>query len=267
MLMHRVLSALLALLTFPILALPAFADTDVSDDGTFVSGRHDEDRGVQVSRHRNGSMRIPDWVPPGRTSKNTKLSKEQLSAMMALCWQQFRDSGCRPQDPNDPHDLTLIAGPALQAIAIRLAVQLRLPTPTPQFGPDPKKNEWKMLAVGFPVWLWTPGARTLTARTSIEGVTFTLVARLRSTTFAMGDGQGVTCTTMAPYTASVEPGTGSPACGYVYTKPSLPKGSYRVDARADWEVAWSVAGFSGVLPVSRSASASIPIGELQALNR
>ncbi|MFT4216879.1 MAG: hypothetical protein QM619_07425, partial [Micropruina sp.] len=66
---------------------------------------------------------------------------------------------------------------------------------------------------------------------------------------------------------AVKPGVGSPDCGYVYTEPSLPEGKYRVRAVADWDVSWSVAGFSGVVPAYNEASASIPIGELVALNR
>ena len=87
-----------------------------------------------------------------------------------------------------------------------------------------------MLAVGFPIWLWTAGPRTLNATETSSGVTFNLTARWRSTTFAMGDGRTVTCTSMTQYNHSVKPGTASPNCGHVYTKPSLPKGSYTVRA-------------------------------------
>ena len=72
---------------------------------------------------------------------------------------------------------------------------------------------------------------------------------------------------MEKYSSSVKPGTPSPNCGYAYSRPSLPKGKYQVRAVADWDVTWSVAGFSGVLPAYNEASASIPIGELVALNR
>ncbi len=152
-------------------------------------------------------------------------------------------------------------------MAVNLVATLRFPAPKPIFGPDPNNNEWKMLAVGFPVWMWTEGPTTVSTSASSSGYTFRMTARWRSTTFHMGDGASVTCTSMTKYSASVKPGTASPNCGHVYTKPSLPKGKYTVRAVADWDVTWSVAGFSGVLPAYNEASASIPIGELVALNR
>lgn len=155
----------------------------------------------------------------------------------------------------------------LPALARSLAVRLRLPPATPVFGPDPNDNEWKMLAVGFPVWLWTGGPRERSATASAQGLTFRLRASLRSTTFAMGDGKQLTCTTMTTYTNSVKPGSKSPTCGYVYTQPSPLKGAYTVTAAANWQISWSVDGFSGSFPYSYSDSASIRIGELAALNR
>lgn len=164
-------------------------------------------------------------------------------------------------------DVVEIGRSDFRAIAVRLVTELRLPVPSPTFGPDPSVNEWKMLAVGFPIWLWTDGARTLTDTDSADGFTFTLTARLRSTTFAMGDGHAVTCRSMSRYSDAVRPGTPSPDCGYSYQVPSLPKGNYTVTATAYWDVAWSVDGISGTLPVIRTASRSLPIGELSALNR
>lgn len=153
------------------------------------------------------------------------------------------------------------------SIARSLAVQLRLPDTTPIFSPDPKKNEWGMLAVGFPVWLTTQGPRAKSTSASSQGLTFRLSATWRSTTFSMGDGSSVSCTAMTAYSASVKAGSPSPTCGHAYTKPSLPKGAYTVTATANWVVNWSVDGFSGSFPMSYSDSAQLRIGELQALNR
>jgi len=168
----------------------------------------------------------------------------------------------------DSTDLRLVLDyEEASSIAQSLVVQLDLPDPTPHFGPDPKVNEWKMLAVGFPIWLWTGGPRTLSATETSSGVTFNLTARWRSTTFTMGDGRTVTCTAMTKYSNSVKPGSASPNCGYVYTNPSLPGGSYTVRATTNWDVAWSALGYSGVLPATHSGSRLLPIGELSALNR
>ena len=146
----------------------------------------------------------------------------------------------------------------------QLIVELQLPTPTPQFGPDPSVNEWNMLAVGFPIWLWTEGPTTVTASESAFGHTFTLRATYHSTTFTMGDGHTKHCTKTTPYRRSVTPGAKSPTCGYTYQQ-AAPKGSYTVTATTHWDVAWSVAGYSGTLPGTHSASRDLPIGELHAI--
>lgn len=164
---------------------------------------------------------------------------------------------------------SLIAGSTIDYVGVArsLAVRLKLPDTTPIFGPDPNNNEWKMLTVGFPVWLTTQGPRHKATTASAQGLTFRLTADLQSTTFAMGDGSQVTCTAMTPFTASSKAGSASPTCGHTYTKPSLPKGSYTVTATANWLINWSVDGFSGSFPMSYSDSAQLAIGELQALNR
>lgn len=164
---------------------------------------------------------------------------------------------------------SLIGTPTVNvsALARSLVVHLQLPDATPVFGPDPDGNEWKMLSVGYPVWLWTEGPRQKSATASAQGLTFRLSAMLQSTSFAMGDGATVTCRQMTKFSASAKSGSKSPTCGHVYTKPSLPGGRYTVTATANWQVTWSVAGFSGSFPTSYSDSSIIAIGELHALNR
>lgn len=175
----------------------------------------------------------------------------------------------RPRDP-DPCGVgcaglgARLDRDAAEQYVRQLIVHLQLPTPTPQFGPDPSVNEWNMLAVGYPIWLWTDGPQTVTASESAYGYTFTLRATYRSTTFTMGDGHTKQCTTTTPYRSSVTPGATSPTCGYTYQQ-AAPKGSYTVTATTHWEVAWSVAGYSGTLPGTHSASRELPIGELQAI--
>ncbi|MDQ7991277.1 MAG: hypothetical protein REI45_01215, partial [Propionicimonas sp.] len=94
-----------------------------------------------------------------------------------------------------------------EQLARRIVVRLQLPTPTPQFGPDPSVNEWNMAAVGYPLWLWTEGPRTVTSTESGYGLTFTLRAHYRSTTFELGDGHTRRCTDTTPYPRSARPGT------------------------------------------------------------
>ena len=102
---------------------------------------------------------------------------------------------CSPGDPGSgecfPYFKLLNPGltsAGAESIARSLVVRLQLPDPTPQFGPDPADNEWNMAAVGYPLWLWTNGPRTVTSTTSESGMSFTLRARYRFTTFTLGDG-------------------------------------------------------------------------------
>ncbi len=251
--MLRTLAALVAAAVLAV-GCPAQALADpVKDDGKKIDGFFFSLRDGSIKKKitRKGQFFYRgQWV-----------TTEQLAELIRRC-EDDRGTNC-----NQTGIWRVGTQRALQPIAVRLATQLRLPVPRPSFGPDPSVNEWKMLAVGFPVWLWTDGARTLTDTASAEGLTFTLTARLRSTTFSMGDGRSVTCTSMSRYSDAVKAGAPSPDCGHVYWRPSLPKGSYPVTATAHWDVAWSVAGMSGIVPVTRIASRQLPIGELSALNR
>lgn len=155
----------------------------------------------------------------------------------------------------------------LDALARSLAVQLHLPDATPIFSPDPNNNEWKMLAVGFPIWLRTEGPDTKSTTASTQGLTFRLSATRTSTNFAMGDGKTITCTAMARYSESVKAGSPSPNCGHAYQQPSGKRDRYTVTGTHHWTVTWSVDSFSGSFPMSYSDSSTIRIGELSALNR
>lgn len=186
--------------------------------------------------------------------------------------QDSRRGFTAPPDPcqANPDDCTgsrigaTLSREAAESFARLLIVRLQLPTPTPQFGPDPSANEWNMAAVGYPLWLWTEGPTTVSATESAYGYTFTLRARYRSTTFDLGDGHTKQCTTTTVYRRSVKPGTASPTCGYTYLKAPR-SGSYTVTATTHWDVAWSVAGFSGTLPGTHSASRQLRVGELQSV--
>jgi hypothetical protein len=198
-----------------------------------------------------------------------KLTKKQIAAAYYVMCREAREAGRRcqwvpPKKKGKPSPPTRMA-PDLSAIARTLLTRIQLPDPTPQFGPDPSVNEWKMVAVGYPLWLWTAGPRTVTDRVRAYGVTFTLRAAWTSSRFDMGDGHSVSCTETKAYSKSVKPGTASPVCGYTYATSSLPKGSYTVRATTNWRVSWSALGVSGTLPASFTGTRSLPVGELDAL--
>jgi hypothetical protein len=168
-------------------------------------------------------------------------------------------------DFSGPGNPTITAG---QAAAIAVA-RLQLPTIAPGIGPSPELNRWKMAAVGYPLWLWADGpTRVGPISDSVAGLSVSLDAKVSSLTFRMGDGHSITCTGSGhEWTPAVQPGAKSPSCGYSYTKPSLPDGSYTVSAVANWAVTWTSNGQSGVINVPAVDTTELPVGELQVLVR
>lgn len=153
-----------------------------------------------------------------------------------------------------------------EAGAIAVA-RLQLHVSRPGIGPDPKKNEWDMAAIGYPLWLWADGPTHVgPVSENVGGLSVSLDARVGKTVFRMGDGKTVTCQGGGtPYESWVQPGAKSPSCGYVYEKPSLPDKKYTVTAVTYWEVTWTVNGFSGVQTVPMVGTRELPVGELQAV--
>ncbi|WOP19112.1 hypothetical protein [Raineyella sp. LH-20] len=168
----------------------------------------------------------------------------------------FRWNNVVPLDPPS-------AGAVDPAVLAREAsAMLRLPGQTVRVGPDPSLNEWNMLAVGFPVWLWWEGDSTTSQTVSLDGVTLEMVARHQSSSFEMGDGTTVTCGVSTPWVAGARPpGSPSPTCGHVYTEP----GDYTIRATHHWQLSWTALGRSGVLPMSNTSSAGLEVGELAAV--
>ncbi|HEX5334315.1 MAG TPA: hypothetical protein VFW55_00445, partial [Propionicimonas sp.] len=195
-----------------------------------------------------------------------KLSKRELAAIEAMC-REAPSGVCDDSGPRAPKNrlspARLVGG--LNQLARTLIVKLQLPDPTPRFGPDPSVNEWKMAAVGYPLWLWTDGPTVVSSRVRAYGITFTLRADWQSTTFDMGDGHQVTCRRTVVYPTNTRPGRKSPACGYTYLTSSLPRGNYTVTATTNWRISWSALGQSGSLPGAHTGQWSLPVGELNAL--
>ena len=183
------------------------------------------------------------------------------------CW----DAGREVDDclPGERADEAVEAAPPtrdqVESVVRTLVARLRLPDSVPTFGPDPSVNEWNMAVVGHPLWLWVDTPDRMATSVSGYGITIRMDAKRSGLTFAMGDGSAVRCTTMTPYTESVEAGAPSPTCGYTYSKASLPKGSYTVTATAHWVIDWSAIGYTGTIPMNIADSRELPVGELQAV--
>lgn len=156
-----------------------------------------------------------------------------------------------------------------EQVAYIAFARLHLDPLEPVIGPPPEINRWKMAAVGYPLWLSGGGDPNPPA---VSDQVFNLRVRLKahvtSVDFLMGDGNIVTCQESGmPWTPAVQPGERSPVCGYQYSKPSLPEGSYTVTARTHWDVDWTINNQTGVIRMIQASSVELPVGELQTLIR
>lgn len=183
-------------------------------------------------------------------------------------------ASCIPQGPRSPAASPVPAPRVVPAISPQQAAQravarLTLTAPKPGIGPPPEINRWKMAAVGYPMWLWVEGnTNPAPVSDSVGGLFVSLDARIQQISFDMGDGHTVRCGSAGTkWTRAVEPAQKSPTCGYTYQKPSLPKGEYTITATTTWAVDWNINGTTGTIPLTQSASTTLPVGELQALVR
>lgn len=149
----------------------------------------------------------------------------------------------------------------VRAWAVSAAASVRLPAPSVGVDPDPSVNRWHIVAVGQPLWLYDGSASRVTSTASNGGVTVAITAVRSSVSFDMGESV-VRCTSMSRRPASADPRAASPDCGYRYQK----RGDRLVTATASWTVSWSALGQSGTLPMTRSASRTLPVRELLSVN-
>ena len=243
----------------------AWADSSVTADGQWVTGRSQETRARKVKQDSPAST--PSSQQKSAQQRYYKPSETPvLHAPESGC---LTDVGASPalrcaveDKPAPPRGERAFVPPS----EAEVRVALRLPDPTPRFGPDPEVNEWKMLVVGYPVWLWTDAPTRLSATARHDGLAMTLRAQWTSTRFDMGDGHSRTCTATTVYPKRPDRyGMPSPTCGYTYQKRSKPGRDYTVTATTHWRVSWSTGGHSGTLMTSYAGQRSLPIGELQAL--
>lgn len=197
------------------------------------------------------------------------LSAQQAFAKAPNCNQPAQPTTTAPRLATGQQPVAAPPVPVItpEEAAYMALAQLQLPAVAPGIGPDPDKNEWKMAAVGFPLWLWADGdAQVGPVTRNVASLSVALDARISKMVFQMGDGKMVTCAGAGkPYGYWVKPGTKSPSCGYTYQTPSLPRGKYTVSAVAYWAVNWEVNGATGVITVPRPSSVQLPVGELQAV--
>lgn len=149
----------------------------------------------------------------------------------------------------------------VRAWAVSAAASVRLPGPSVGVDPDPSVNRWHIVAVGQPLWLYDGSVARVTSTASNGGVTVAITAVRSSVSFDMGESV-VRCTSMSRRPVSADPRAASPDCGYRYQK----RGDRLVTATASWTVSWSALGQSGTLPMTRTASRTLPVRELLSVN-
>ena len=231
------------------------------------------DREQQAATARSSALDIARQVAGHKNDmliyQRCVTAQQVLGAQAPTCNQPAQPTTTAPQlaTAEQPPDAPPVPVITPEEAAYMALAQLQLPTVAPGIGPNPDKNEWKMAAVGFPLWLWADGDTNVGPVTrNVANLSVALDAQISRMEFQMGDGKKVTCSGAGkPYADWVKPGTKSPACGYTYQRPSLPRGKYTVSAVAFWAVNWEVNGTTGVITVPMSSSVQLPVGELQAV--
>jgi len=155
-------------------AISARADDSVTASDGWVSGR--------VTKEE-----------PGHNGEQTRRTKDTQPSTQSPPYYDPLDCvrpvgagaavDCERDLPEPASGVELLFVPPTEA---EVRVALHLPDPTPRFGPDPSVNEWKMLAVGYPIWLWTDAPTELSATATHDGLSMTLRAEWTSTSFEMG---------------------------------------------------------------------------------
>ena len=160
-----------------------------------------------------------------------------------------------PAEPAEP-----VAG--LPEIVSQASLELGVPAPVVRLGPDPSWNQWKLLAVGLPIWLWTEGVQPQSAATSAEGIDIQMQAAPGGATVDWGDGTVIWCATMTSKTRYTDPLLMSPDCGHKYEHP----GDYTITVTQQWIVDWAALDQKGQLQLqSVGTYPNLPIRNFHAV--
>lgn len=180
---------------------------------------------------------------------------------------------CSPdgKDPDSRGPLWVPAGanavPPLTPEQVAQMARRQLRLPAPRIRANPVGDQ----LVNLPTWMWLDRGSwsDISATASVPGVSVTATARPRTVTWAMGDGNSVTCVGAGtPFPVGGDPKSASPDCGHTYKSSSAgrPADAFPVTATVQWTVTWSGAGQSGTFPnLSTNASAAFRVAESQGI--
>lgn len=128
-------------------------------------------------------------------------------------------------------------------VGTRVAAGVEVPGARFVMQPDPGRNEWNGLPVGFPVWLHVEHPAPIRVQVSDSGVVVDLRAYPVAAVFDTGDGQRYRCVATTVRRLDEDPRVKSPTCHHRF----LEKGEYVISAWVEWRVDWSALGQSGSL--------------------
>ena len=205
---------------------------------------------------------------PGQPVGGAPAAPQPSAPRERICIPAFAGVYCGPEDtpapvapPAEPAEpAEPVAG--LPEIVSQASLELGVPTPVVRLGPDPSWNQWKLLAVGLPIWLWTEGVQPQTAATSMEGIDIQMQATPGGATVDWGDGTVIWCATMTSKTRYTDPLLMSPDCGHKYEHP----GDYTITVTQQWIVDWAALNQKGQLQLqSVGTYPNLPIRNFHAV--
>lgn len=216
----------------------------------------------QLKKSRGDSGVSTNYIPKVKEPVIPQVAEKTCDDLVQNC-----PAITDPPTPATPASAAPGAPPAVTPAVLReAAARITLPTVEPKIGPDPSVNKWGIVAVGYPIWLWTPGADRVTSTVTAQGITVSIDARRTATTFDMGDGTSIRCAAMTPYPGPSNPPAESPTCGHRYQKlPATPGAGYDIRATTHWTVTWSALGQTGTFTMTRAATRHIDVAEIQSV--
>lgn len=161
-------------------------------------------------------------------------------------------------------------GPPAPGVLAQLAVRyLKIPSPVIRSSP----STGILQLTHLPIWLWISPAiwAPVSQTAAVPGERVTATATPVSVSWQMGDGSTVTCLGPGkPYTASSNPASASPDCGYTYQHSSAgqPGSAFQVTVTITWNITYTVNGAPGgtLAPLFSAAVTAFRVAESQGIN-
>ena len=152
-----------------------------------------------------------------------------------------------------------------ETVARRALRYTSLPDPAIGMSPPPDRGA----VVNLPLWLWVNSEawNPTVATATLDGVTVTTMARPDRVVWTVENGDEVVCEGPGtPYDPGRPEADQHSDCTYLFRQ----AGTFTITAAIEWHVTWTAVGVAGggdLGVVRRSASTTVAVSEIQALNR